>query len=123
MKEKIQKEYLRRTRKLLETKLYSRKRIKGINTWAVPLVRYSGTFLKWTRDELKQIDQRTRKLMTMHKALHPRDHVDRLYVSKKREEEDLPALKTVLTHRYNWKTIYKNTMEDSLQPSETILIT
>ena len=40
-KEKIQKEYLRRTRKLLETKLNSRNLIKGINTWAVPLVRYS----------------------------------------------------------------------------------
>ena len=83
MKEKIQKEYLRRTWKLLETKLNSRNLIKGINTWAVPLVRYSGHFLKWTRDELKQMDQRTRKLMTMHKALHPRDDVDRLYVSRK----------------------------------------
>ena len=83
MKEKIQKEYLRRTRKLLETKLNSRNLIKGINTWAVPLVRYSGPFLKWTRDKLKQMDQRTRKLMTMHKALHPRDDVDRLYVSRK----------------------------------------
>ena len=50
MKNKIQKEYLRRTRKLLETKLNSRNLIKGINTWAVPLVRYSGPFLKWTRD-------------------------------------------------------------------------
>ena len=29
------------------------------------------------------MDQRTRKLMTMHKALHPRDNVDRLYVSRK----------------------------------------
>ena len=41
MKEKIQKEYLRRTRKLLETKLSSRNLIKWINTWAVSLVRYS----------------------------------------------------------------------------------
>ena len=32
MKNKIQKEYLRRTRKLLETKLNSRNLIKGINT-------------------------------------------------------------------------------------------
>ena len=32
MKDKIQKEYLRRTRKLLETKLSSRNLIKGINT-------------------------------------------------------------------------------------------
>ena len=123
MKDKIQKEYLRRTRKLLETKLSSRNLIKGINTWAVPLVRYSGPFLKWTRDELKQMDQRTRKPMTMHKALHPRDDVDRLYVSRKEGRRGLAALKTALTHRYNHsKTIYKNTMEDCLQPSETILL-
>ena len=32
MKDKIQKEYLRRTRKLLETKLSSRNLIKGIDT-------------------------------------------------------------------------------------------
>ena len=36
----IKKEYLRRTRKLLETKLCSRNLIKGINTSAVPLERY-----------------------------------------------------------------------------------
>ena len=28
------------------------------------------------------MDQRTRKLMTMHKALHPIDDVDRRYVSR-----------------------------------------
>ena len=50
MRDKIQKEYLRRTRKLLETKLSSRNLIKGINTWAVPLVRYLELFLKWTRE-------------------------------------------------------------------------
>ena len=51
MKDKIRKEYTRRIRKLLETKLPSRNLIKGIDTWAVPLVRYSGPFLKWTRDK------------------------------------------------------------------------
>ena len=44
MKDKIQKEYLRRTRKLPETKLSSRNLIKEINTWAVPLIRYSDLF-------------------------------------------------------------------------------
>ena len=39
MREKIQKEYLRGTRKLLNTKLYSRNLINGVNTWSVPLVR------------------------------------------------------------------------------------
>ena len=91
MKDKIQKEYLRRTRKLPETKLSSRNLIKGINTWAVSLVRYSGPFLKCTRNECKQMDQRTRKLMTMRKTLHPRDDVDRLYVSTKEEGRELAS--------------------------------
>ena len=50
MENKIQKEYLKRTRKLLEIKLNSRNLIKGINILAVSLVRYSGAFHKWTRD-------------------------------------------------------------------------
>ena len=46
MKDKIPKKYLRRTRKLLETKPSSRNLIKGINLRSVPLVRYSEPFLK-----------------------------------------------------------------------------
>ena len=56
MKEKIKKEYFRRIRNLLETKLCCRNLVKEVNTWAVPLVRYSGTFLKWTKEEINQID-------------------------------------------------------------------
>ena len=56
------------------------------------LVRYLGPFLKWTRDEHKQVDQRTRKLMTMHKALHPSNDVDRLYVSRKERGRGLAII-------------------------------
>ena len=49
----------------------------------VSLVRYSGSFLKWTREQLKQMNQRKRKLMPKQKALYSRDDVDRLYVSRK----------------------------------------
>ena len=77
MKEKIKKSISE------DTKIYRRYLVKGINTWTVPLIRYSGSFLKWTREELKQMKQRTRKLMTMHKALHRRDDVDRLYVTRR----------------------------------------
>ena len=52
MNDKIKKQYLRRTRNLLETKQLSRNLIKGITTWAVALVRYSEPFSKWT-EELK----------------------------------------------------------------------
>ena len=116
MKDMIRKEYLRRTRKLLETKLSGRNLIKGINTWAVPLVRYSGPFLKWTRDELKQMDQRTRKLMTMHKALHPREEVDRLYVSRKEGGKGLASIEDSVD-----ASIQR--LEDNIEKHEQGLIT
>ena len=92
MKEKSKKEYIRRNKKLLKIKLYSRSLVRGINVWAVTLVRYSGSFLKWTRKELKQMDQRIGKLMTMQKALHPRNDVDGLYVSKKEGGRELASI-------------------------------
>ena len=59
MKEKIQKEYLRRTRTLLETKLSGRNLMKGINTRAVPSLDILDTFSsgpetnlnKWTKEQ------------------------------------------------------------------------
>ena len=65
------------------TKLSGENVIKGINTWAISLLRYSAAFLDWTKEELQQLDRRTRKLLTMHKGLHPKSNVDRLYISRK----------------------------------------
>ena len=39
------------------------------------------------------MDQRTRELMTMHMALHPRDDVDRLYVSRREAGRELGGIK------------------------------
>ena len=83
MKDKVMKEYKRRVRKILETKLNAGNLIKGINTWAVSLLRYSAAFLDWTKFEMEQLDRQTRKLMTMHNALHPKSNVDRLYLPRK----------------------------------------
>ena len=55
MKEKKnKKEYLGRTRKLLETKLCCRNLIKKIKIWAVSLVRYSRPFLSWPEKNLRK---------------------------------------------------------------------
>ena len=85
MKEKIKKEYLRRTRKILETKLCGGKLIQGIITCIRRKI--FGTILE------VEMDQRTRKLMIMHKALHPRDDVDRLYLSRKEGGKGLTNIK------------------------------
>ena len=120
IKDKIQKEYLRRTRKLIETKFSSRNFFKGINSGAV---RYLGPFPKLTRDELKQIHQRTRNLMTTHKALHPRDDVDRLYVSRKEEEEEgrKRRRRTCQHRRQHWQPIQR--LENYIRKHKRGLIT
>ena len=85
---KITKVYFTRKRKLLETKLCCRNLVKEINAWAVTFEGYSRSLLKWTREDLKQIDPRTRKLITMDEALYLRDDIDTLYVSRKEEGKD-----------------------------------
>ena len=61
MKNKFKKNISGEVEKLLETKLSSRTLYKR-NKY---LLDTRGPFLKWTRDELRQMDQRTRKLMTI----------------------------------------------------------
>ena len=46
------------------------------------MLRYSAAFLDWAINDLQEMDRRTRKVMTMHNALHPRGNIDRLYISR-----------------------------------------
>ena len=93
MKEMVKAEYLRRVRKVLETKLNGDNMIKGINIWAVSLLRYSAGFIDWNCGELTQLDQRTRKLMTMHNALNPKSNVDCVYIPRKEGGRGLQGVK------------------------------
>ena len=79
MKEKIRKEYNRRVRLILRTELNGRNKIEAINSLAVPVVQYSFGIIDWKMSELKKINTKTRKLLNMHKMLHPKADVERLY--------------------------------------------
>ena len=83
VKKKVKAEYLRRVCKVLESKLNGGNRIKGIDTGAVSLLRYSTAFIDWNCAELTQLDRITGKLMTMHNAVHPKSNVDRLFIFRK----------------------------------------
>ena len=83
MKENVRAEYKRRVKKVLKSKLNGGNMVSAINTWAVPLIRYSAPFLYWGRDEIKEMDRTTRKITNMHNALHPRDSVAKLYLPRK----------------------------------------
>ena len=52
------------------------------NVKAVAIIRYGAGIIKWTKEELRNIDRKTRKLMNMHRALHPQADGDRLYIKR-----------------------------------------
>ena len=68
MKEKNENKTSQDNEELLKNKLNIRNIIKGIQTCAIHFVRYSGAFLKWKREERKQMKPRTRKIMTTDNA-------------------------------------------------------
>ena len=82
MKMTFRGEYLRRTKLIIKSRLNGRNKIIAINTWAVSLMRYGAGIVKWIKNELDEIDRKTRKILTLNKELHPRNDADRLYVSR-----------------------------------------
>ena len=78
------KKYIRRTRKLLETKLHSSNFIIEI-IHRLPPHKILRTILRVNRRRILKMDQRTGKLRTMHDE-------DRLYVSRKARRVDLEGM-------------------------------
>ena len=77
------KEYKGRLRLILKSKLNGRNKVTAINTWAVTIFRYGAGMISWRETELKSIDRKTRKYLTMYGAIHPKSDVDRLYMIRK----------------------------------------
>ena len=89
IKDKVKKEYYRRARKVLETKLNSDNVFNAINTWTVSVVWYSAAFLGFSRHKLEKIDKKIRKLLTIQTGFHPKGNVDRLYLSRSDSDRGL----------------------------------
>ena len=82
MKSQISKTYFRRVRNILKSKLNGGNIISSINSRAVSVIRYGAGVIKWTKLELQDLDRKTRKIMTMYGAHHPKADVDRLYIKR-----------------------------------------
>jgi len=83
MKERLKQEYSRRLRMILISELNARNKITAIGALAVPVLRYSFGIINWRTEEIKKIDKKTRKMLTMYKMHHPKADIDRLYVKRK----------------------------------------
>ena len=83
MKIKVKECYMKRLKLILKTKLNGRNLFQAINSWAVAVVRYSAAFIGWTKEETKEMDRATRKMLVQYQALHPKSNVTRLCMRRK----------------------------------------
>ena len=83
MREKIRKACFRRVRSILRIELNARNRIDAINSLALPVVIYNFTIINCSLTEIKKVDTKIRKLLTMHRMHYPKSDVNRLYLPRK----------------------------------------
>ena len=82
MKRSIKTEYFKGVRSALNSNLNAGNVFQAINIWAVSTVRCGAGIIQRTKEELQQMDRKTRKLINIHGGLHPRSCVDRLYIPR-----------------------------------------
>ena len=91
-KEKVRTEYFRRIRKIWNSELYSHNKICAHNTFAIPVLTPTFGILKWSKEELEQIDVKTRKLLTLSGSFHRNSDIDRLYSHRKKGGRGLNSI-------------------------------
>ena len=101
-KEKIRKEYYRRVRLILKSELNAGNRVEAIDTLAVPFVTYSFNVINWKLSEIKKLDTKTRKLLTLGKMNHPKADVDRLYLPRVNGGRGLTQVELDLQDNHYW---------------------
>ena len=107
-------------RQLTSSKLNRGNTIRAIISRAVSLVRYSAGIIKWTKDELKAMDRKIQKIMTMNRMYHPQSDTDRLYFPRIQGGRGLLSIADcVETEKQNLSLYLDQSEERSLRLSKS----
>jgi len=99
--------------RILSTQLYGNHTVQVINSFAVPLLRYSARLIHWTKQELYQLDVGTRKLMCLHHVFSMNSDIDRLYVPRSQGGRGLCSVADVIEDECRSLGLY---LEQSSEP-------
>ena len=98
----------------MKSQLNGKNKIRAANTWAVSLMRYGAGTVKWNKEELQEIDRKSRKIMTMNKELHPRTDVARIYVPRNKGGRGLISCESCVRREENSLIWYVRNSEEAL---------
>jgi len=80
---------------ILKSELNARNKITAIGKLAVPVLSHSFGIINWRNEEIKKIDSKTIKMLTMYKMHHPKADIDRLYEESKEGGRGLVQVEAV----------------------------
>ena len=106
MKLKVSKEYFKKLKTVLKSKLNGGNLVQEVNTWARSHLRYSAAFISRRKCELPAMDRKTRKLLTTYGGFHPKPDADRLYVPRKDGGQGLIAIEDFVIWQLSGLEVY-----------------
>ena len=81
-KERVTNEYLSRVKKIWSSELSAYNKTIARNSFATPVITPTIGILDWTIQEIKDIDIKTRKILSVTGNFHPNSDIDRLYIGR-----------------------------------------
>jgi len=77
MEERLKNKYTRKLRMILKLEFNAKNIITATGVLAVPVLRYPFDIISWRLEEMRKIDWKTRKILTMYKLHNPKADIDR----------------------------------------------
>ena len=112
VRRKATAEYKKRVKQVLKSQLTAKNKITAINTYAVPVIRYTAGVTDWPKEEIQNLDIQTRKLLTMYGAFHPKSNVERLYDRRKEGGRGLESIERTISSEEESLRDYVEQMKD-----------
>ena len=81
-KERVEREYYSRVRKIWSSELNARNKATAHNSFAIPVLIHTIGILDWSTAEIENIDKKTRKILCMTGNFHHSSDKDRLYLKR-----------------------------------------
>ena len=91
-KQRVTKEYSSRVRQIWNSELYSRNKVLTHNIFAIPILTPTFGILEWTKQELEDLDIKTRKILAACSSFHINSDTDRLYCYRKHGARGLNSI-------------------------------
>ena len=124
-KERVSKEYFTRTRKIWSSELSAYNKVIAHNAFAVPVLIPTIGVLDWTIGEIKDIDIKTRKILTLTRNFHPNSDADRLYMEKNfggrglRQVQSSYESRIIAIRQHLIKNLHRNSVLEYIYEKET----